>query len=515
MRYNTQLQNTMKLPLEFRPATLEFLNALLSGLGYLCIFNILSEQPAGQVPDDNMASLEREISNNFFVVKDVLKNNSELKKIFGYLLDDILAQYYEFGINCLIRIANDFSKKHAEAKTKGFIGFEVAYLNEANILLKNLDKESFTTKKAIYKKFEPIKKRLEETQVMNNEVFKAPLPKREELNHIKPIETKVRPLEPKNIRVPPPEAAGFNNFHSEEMENVKSSLNLFISNKRQHAEKTLFDLKDRLNQTNKTYNLAFLKNCAHLDAAVTPEAQRKIENIKAQGENGFASQMHKVAQHRQAVEQSITESDKVIANECEKDKQAIQLGSTYSTFVNAFADQIQNLNTAKNSFREYKSVEEKTTSQFEHYRPFLHRLCEPNLNLKELASNPQIDAFVEKHREDLNQIKKLADGLDMIINTHLRTEMEGMMAVLRDIDVEGQSNKILMNEKDIETIYKEINEKLGPMVISFEDKVTKVMGPMEKVRDIAQRLAHDMPTGATGNVNNVLMAIDFFFVDKK
>lgn len=78
---------------------------------------------SGQSNDDNLASLEREISNHFYVVKDILKTESTLKKYFGYILEDVLSKYFEFGINCLVRMANNYQKKHEEAKTKGHNGF--------------------------------------------------------------------------------------------------------------------------------------------------------------------------------------------------------------------------------------------------------------------------------------------------------------------------------------------------------------------------------------------------------
>lgn len=103
----------------------------------------------------------------------------------------------------------------------------------------------------------PLKSDLED---LNNQVFKARVPSSEELDFIKPIETKVTPIEPKNIRVPPAEAQAFAPFYSEKVEALRSSLQLFVSNKREHINKTYFDLKEKIRQTYVSYGINIFRN---------------------------------------------------------------------------------------------------------------------------------------------------------------------------------------------------------------------------------------------------------------
>lgn len=501
----------MKLPLEYRPSTLEFLNALLTGLAYICIFNILVESSGGKVSEENLASLEREISNHFYIVKDVIKNDSSLKKLFGYLLEDVLSKYYEFGINCLIRVANSFETKHAEAKTKGFIGSQIAYLQEALNLLKNMDRESFADKKNLQKKYEPLKKKVDELILMNNEVFKAKIPPRTELNDIKPIETKVRPLEPKNIRVPPQDAAYFNAFTCPEMEDVKSSLSLFMTNKKQHVEKTLFDLKDRMNEINKTYNVPYLKSLAAL-GEISPETERKIQGIREMGEKAFISEMDKVSKNRQAIESSFQSIDKMIQIETEKDTKAMGScqNANYASFSASFADQLNKLGEIKHGYRSYHTIEEKCFSEFDKFKAYLPKIANPSVSIKDLVSNPEMEGFMRDNKESLTTLKKFADGVEMLINQHLKTDMDNIINALKEIDVEGYSQKVLMNETNLETIYKSVNEKLGPLVLAFEEKVSKVLTPMDKVKDAASKVPQ--PRVAQNQANDILLAVDFFYV---
>ncbi len=469
---------------------------------------------AGSVAQDNLASLEREISNHFYVVKDVLKNETTLKKYFGYLLDDILSKYYEFGINCLVRMANAFSEKQAEAKTKGFIGIQLAYLNEAIQMLKLMDRESFADKKNLQKKFEPLKKQFDEVKLMNDQVYKAPIPDRSKLTDIKPIEQKVRPLEPKNIRVPPQDAVYFANFLSEEMESVRNSLKLFVSNKKQHIEKTLFDLKERLTEINKNYNVPFLKSCASLDGTLNEDAQKKIMHVKEQGEKAIVELMQKVAKERHAIEGTINAIDKIVATETEKDRQAMSTlqNSNYTPFVQSQGESLNSLNESKNYFRNYRAIEEKCSQEYEIFKGYLPKIINSKGSLQELASNSEVNSFVEANKETLGQLKKFADGVDMLINQHLKNDMQSMLQTLNEIEIENTCQKVLMNETDIQTIFKEIDEKLGPMAQSFEDKVTKVQTPLDKVKDLAAKLQTSMPKAAGNGINELLMAIDFFFV---
>jgi hypothetical protein len=513
-RYNQLLSNSMKVPLEFKSSTIEFLVALITGLAYMCIFNIMSEGMKDQISDDNLASLEREISNNFFIVKGIIKSDSTLKKTFGYILSDVIGKYYEFGINCLVRMANNFGKQQEAAKTKGHIGRQVAYLSEAVTLIKCLDKEdSFPDKKALLKTYEPLKQQYEDVKAMNDQVYKAPIPPRDQLNDIKPIEMKVRPLEPKNIRVPPQETEFFNNFASEEMDNVKSSLALFVSNKKQHLEKSMFDLKEEVATLNKNYNVPFLKNCANIGGLISEETKKKLEIIREQGEKGYADQVAKIMKFQDQIEASIKEIDGVFAAQDAKDKQTASMcGGVVVPFASSFADVVKNLNEVNQSYVSYKSIEEKVLADYNAYKKHLTRIANSKVSAQELASNPGLDSFVEANKESLGMLKKLSDGVDTLISVNIKGNMDQIMGLLEDIKIDQLAQKVLMNEKDIQKIYMEINERLGPMGIEFEEKISKVKVPIGKVKDLAQKLKVDNPKISTGDVNDILVAIDFFYV---
>lgn len=515
VRYNQQLQNSMKVPFEYQESTLEFLNNLICALGYICILNIMIEAGQGKVNEEDLAGLERQIASNFAAIKGLIKSNQNLSNTFGYLTPDISARYYEYSIACLIRVADSMKKKHEDAKSKGFNGIELGYLNEAMNLLKLMDKEDFPEKRNIQKKYENLSKRVQEATLMNNEVFKAAIPPRDQLTHIKPIETKLRPIEPKNVRIPPKEAPYFAGFRSEEMDNVRSSLELYVNNMRQHAEKTFFDLKEKLNDLNKTYNIQFIKTCANLgESSLTDDFKRKVNAIRELGEKNYLGLICSVAANKQEVESNLKKIDEMTLKEVEKDKQAFNIvkNGNYVAFAQAFGDQLANIENIRASIRNSRMIEEKILVTFEHCKNNLNKIADKNVDMKQLVAAPDFEDFVSKNIADIQQLKKLSDGLELILSQHLTSQMNELLAALKEIDVDNYSQKVLMNETNIEEIYKNINEKIGPMIQDFETKVTKVMGPFDKIKEVGQKLSAANPKLGQNPLSNTLVSVDFFFV---
>lgn len=506
----------MKVPLEYQSSSLEFLNAFLNGLAYMCILEILKLSAQGKMTQDDFASLEQEISKNFFIVRDILKGNKTLNHLFSYLLDDITGAYYENGISALWAMAKSFEDKHNQAKSKGFNGIQIAYMQEAQRLLAAAGKESFSQKQQIQAKFSFLPKMTDEAVLLNNEVFKAQVPPREQLTHIKPLEHKVRPIEPKNIRIPPKDAEYFESFRSEEMETVRSSLTLFVSNKKEHVQKTLFDLKENLLDMGGKYNLPFLKICTNVgEAVINDEFKKKVTTIREVGEGGYNSLLNKVMQFKGEIEQSFKKIDAMVDEECQKDKQAIAQvqNGNYATFVNAFGDHLNTVNSVKSSYRNYRAIEERIVKAHEQHKFLLPKVADKNTQIQDLLKAPDLDQFVAEHKDTLLQIKKLADGLDKLINSYLTEQEKDIVKALEGINVEKLTEKILMNEKTCEAIFSEINESIGPKVIQFEEKASQVLVPMGKISELGDKVSHGNPAILQNNpLNAVLMAIDFYFV---
>jgi hypothetical protein len=513
-RYNQSLQNTIKVPMEFQSSTLEFLISLLNGLGYTCMLNILVE--AIKVPEDqeDLASLEAEICNHYYNCKGILKSNKSLKKVFGSLEEDINYRYYDNILSCLIRQANAFDAKHAVAKTKGYNGISIGVLEVACNLLKALDNESFNSRNTLLNKYTAIQKRLDDAKLMNDQVYNASIPYRDEIPQPKAIATKIRPLEPKNLRLPPTEAANFAPFKSEEMETVKQSLDLFISNKKQHVQKTFSDLKEKLNEIHQTYNVPTMLMAINVeDEVITDNIRRKIDDIRSRGGKSYTDLIVETLKHQTDIEQKCKSVDVSIGKEQEKDNQVlaeIHYGQ-YRTFVQAFAEQMNNLNIIKKNFSGYKGQFDRMAQTHEMFKAHLPRLADKSVPVHELVKVPDLDAFAKNNAAELPELKKYSEVLNELINKFIAEEQAQILVCLAEINSDEQGQRVLMNEATIITIYSELDQKLGPKIASFEEKVSKVLVPLQKVEQIAKSLASKNPGLSLNSLNQLLMAIEFYF----
>jgi hypothetical protein len=71
--------------------------------------------------------------------------------------------------------------------------------------------------------------------------------------------------------MPPPDAPYFSVFLSEKIEGVRSSIQLFVSNKKQHCEKSFYDLNERVRNIYAENNISSLANCSNLGGIVHDE----------------------------------------------------------------------------------------------------------------------------------------------------------------------------------------------------------------------------------------------------
>lgn len=326
---NPELTKNMKVPFELRPDSLEFLLGLMEGLSYLCFFYMFEDGSNPAVTGENLASLEREVAKWFYVCRENLKANRDLKGIMKHLYPDILSYYYLYNYNCLVRMVKLMGEKHELEKTKGWIGIQYAYMMEAKALINQMKRDDkFPGRDDLKKRYENEMVSYSEQVLMKiQQVYKCKIPKSDQLDYIKPIATKITPIEPKNVRVPPPEAPYFSNFRSEKIEGVRSSLSLFISNKKSHVEKTYYDLIEKKRQIYLDHNVESLANCANLQN-VTENEEFKVKMRVYKDQNGGGEGLTKlfgqVTNYSQQIQQKIEEVNKIVAEEHKNDQMIIK-----------------------------------------------------------------------------------------------------------------------------------------------------------------------------------------------
>lgn len=352
MKINQELSNKMKVPLELRPVSLEFMLGLMEGLSYLCFFYMFEDEQNPAVTGENLAALEREVAKWFYVCRRSINSNKELKKVMKHLIPDILNYYYQYNYNCLIRTIQLLGVKHEAEKAKGYIGIQYAYMKEVEALYKQMKREDkFPGKKDLENRYKKdIPKLMESTKAKIDQVYKCAIPKEEDLHHIPPLKTKITPIEPKNIRMPPPDAPHFTAFRSEKIEGLRSSIALFISNKRQHCEKTFYDLNERVRNLYADHNINSLANCSNLERVVKdPDFLQKHAKFKEGngGLLGYNQLNSNVNQYKAKIDGIMQDISKILAEEKKFDQQLIQSSgnpNAITSFENSNQAEINQLN---------------------------------------------------------------------------------------------------------------------------------------------------------------------------
>ena len=329
IKINPELSKVMKVPFELRPTSLEFLLALMEGLSYLCFFYMFEDGSNPAVTGENLASLEHEIAKWFYICRENLKSDRKLMKNFKDIYPDILANYYNYNFNCLVRTIGILATKHDIEKTKGWIGFQYAYMLEAKALVDQMKRDDrFPGKDDIYNRYKhELVKYTEDVKTKIDQVYRCKIPKGEELKFIKPIQTKITPIEPKNIRVPPPDAPYFKDFLSEKVEGVRSSINLFLSNKKQHVQKTYFDLKEKQREIYRNNNIQALANFVN-KADITESEDFKTQlsvfkDVNGGGE-GYQKLNTQTGKYSQKIDHLLAEIEKITEQEKKNDQDVIK-----------------------------------------------------------------------------------------------------------------------------------------------------------------------------------------------
>ena len=360
LKIQPELEKSMKVPFEMRADSLQFLLGFTEGLSYLCFFYMFEDGSNPAVTGENLASLEKEIAKWFFVCRQSLSSNKKLRKLMKPFKEDILEFYYTNLFNCYIRTIHNLGIQHEAQKTKGFIGIQYGYMKEVEAMITQMKREDkFPSRNALLARFQKdVKPMMNPTEQKIKQVFKCPVPHAKDLRYIKRITTKVTPIEPKNVRIPPPEAPYFSSFFSEKLEGVRSSINLFISNKKQHIQKSFADLSEKIREIYSINNVQALANCANLQNMVLNDDFKTQLKVFKQV-NGGAQAYHQINQnldlYSQMINNVMQSSDQVVQAEIQND-QAVKQSSGNQNAITGFADANKaELNQLKRKFLNIKN----------------------------------------------------------------------------------------------------------------------------------------------------------------
>jgi len=479
IKINKELSKVMKVPFELRPDSLEFMLGLMEGLSYLCFFFMFEDGSNPAITGENLASLEREIAKWFYLCRESVKSNRDLKKLMKDIYPDLLNYYYNYNYNCLVRMIQIYGEKHQVEKTKGHIGVQYAYMMEAKALIDQAKRDDkFEDQKALKKRYEAeLVKYTADTLEKIKQVYKCKIPKGDELNFIKPIQTKINGIEPKNIRIPPPDAPYFQNFRSEKIEGLRSSIQLFISNKKQHVEKTFYDLNEKMREIYTLNNIEALANCANLtNITDNEEFKTKLRVYKDVngGSSGLQGLNNQIKQFSQQIDGKVNNIKQIIQNEQQKDQQMVQTtgnANAMTSFQNANQAELNQYNQMMEALRGYKSMEEQSNAMLQKSSQFINLFDQPNPDFSQFTNVSGMDAFIQANKEDLDNLGKHATVVNKIMNQFIKPSLDQILQILNGVDINKETEKIVMRERKQTEIFDDINLRFGDKFSDFEDKV--------------------------------------------
>ena len=285
MKFMEQLSGNMKAPPEFTPESLNFLRYLFEALTYNCMLRILEQNPAST--PESQASLDKEIATLFLRSKQVMENSKLVRKLFDAFLSDVSYNHYRFAYESIDRARLKLVKMHEQEITKGYAGIALGYMEQAQNLIqvmdhdksvKKEDKKSFTDR--FNKEMLPMYKDVKEK---NDKIYKSVVPHGKDLTWVAKWDKEIPDSVPDNMYVPPANSHCFQHFLSDELETVKSNLQLFVTNKKQSIQKMFYDMKDKKDQVYKEQKVEFIINSqAQSNSQMDPKFYEDLKILNEQ-----------------------------------------------------------------------------------------------------------------------------------------------------------------------------------------------------------------------------------------
>lgn len=120
-------------------------------------------------------------------------------------------------------------------------------------------------------------------------------------------------------------------------------------------------------------------------------------------------------------------------------------------------------------------MDDKSRTEFNQRQNFLQLFDQPNPDFSAFTQVPQLDQFVAANKEEILNLKKHTDVTNRIMNQFIKPSHDQMMKQLEAIDVDGETQKIIMREKTQAEIFDLINQRFGNQFTDFEDKVNLIL----------------------------------------
>lgn len=125
----------------------------------------------------------------------------------------------------------------------------------------------------------------------------------------------------------------------------------------------------------------------------------------------------------------------------------------------------------KETYRGYRTMEEKSIGEFKSRERWLSFFDQKNPDFSQFTNVPGLEDFVKNNKAQIDSLGKQDAITRKVLNQFLTPDHDNLVQGLDSINVDGETQKIVMREQTQAQIFDGINSKFGDKFLNFEDRV--------------------------------------------
>ena len=118
-------------------------------------------------------------------------------------------------------------------------------------------------------------------------------------------------------------------------------------------------------------------------------------------------------------------------------------------------------------------MHQESLAQYQRIGEFVQLFDQPHPDFSKFTTVPGLDVFVQQNKAELEQLGKFSTIVEKVMGTHIKPNLDKIVNMLDQINVDNETQKIVMRERTQAQIFEGINEKFGTEFQDFEDRVSQ------------------------------------------
>lgn len=460
-----------------------------AAMAYKCLYEALKPS-FGQFTKEQAKSFHKTAYVEFTKAFNFLEKASEYQFDNLKQLRSILNAYKVFHLSqILLTNSKEYEVKHKEDITGGFIGVRIAFIENLQDYINELkDAEKLLKTEEVTKLYEDVVrevKLLNELQLENKEVYKAKVPKRDELPPIPESEHKITRLDQPHVKKPIDKIQTIcTGKYSAQYRQLVSEFALIINNNKNNLNAMIENIEKLKIDEYKKHNLDIILRIALSSQDYTLENKIKeikdihgglkgYSNLVTDLQSFFAKNDSKASHIKKLIEEDHISDAKFYNSYGVKVLGIKESGSSILTNFERHGVTLTGL----------KNKDKQLLNEFNNSQELLKQIDDDKI----LPQLSQIQSNI-KNSEDIQNLIKKNQLLTDIFKLHIEPKKKLLYDYLKQLDVKALVYDIFFNLKTQEKVYEELNKNLCDKVEEFRNMITQIQKALEKIGEVALRI---------------------------